>query len=166
LIAAGAWSGALMEKLDVKVPLIAERGYHIQSARHSWPEDLPPVVFEERSIILSRFSDGLRMTSYFEFADTERLADGRKWAWLLHHVDELGIAFSKTPDKWMGSRPTLPDYLPAIGRLKSNPRVLYAFGHQHLGMTLAAITAEWIAALASEVGPQADLSFYEIERFK
>ena len=65
----------------------------------------------------------------------------------------------------MGPRPTLPDYLPAIGRLKGEPRILYAFGHQHLGLTMAAVTAELTTALARGVEPSIDLTPFRIERF-
>ncbi len=40
----------------------------------------------------------------------------------------------------MGFRPSLPDSLPAIGFSTKSDNMLYAFGHQHLGMTLGAIT--------------------------
>ena len=53
---------------------------------------------------------------------------------------------------WLGFRPTLPDWLPVIGRSSANPTgVLYAFGHQHIGLTLAAVTGKVVANLA--VGP-------------
>jgi D-amino-acid dehydrogenase len=165
LISAGAWSGRLMAQLGVRVPLIAERGYHIQTTQHSWPNDLPPTVFEERAVVLTRFSDALRSTSFLEFSRPDAPADPRKWRRLRRHLDELGIEFSKEPETWMGSRPTLPDYLPAIGRLKSNPRVLYAFGHQHLGLTMAAITSEMIEAAANNSILPFDLSPFEVERF-
>jgi D-amino-acid dehydrogenase len=165
LIAAGAWSGGLMAQLGVRAPLIAERGYHVQSAHHSWPSDLPPTVFEERAVVVTRFGETLRSTSFLEFSSPEAPADPRKWRRLRRHLDELGIEFSKTPETWMGSRPTLPDYLPAIGRLGSNPRVLYAFGHQHLGLTMAAITSEIIEAIANEAPPPFDLAPFRVERF-
>jgi D-amino-acid dehydrogenase len=47
----------------------------------------------------------------------------------------------------MGFRPSIPDSLPVIGRSSLDPRVLYAFGHGHLGLTLAAVTARHIAGL-------------------
>jgi D-amino-acid dehydrogenase len=59
----------------------------------------------------------------------------------------------------------LPDYLPAIGRLKSSPNVLYAFGHQHLGITLSAITAELIESLVKVGDAAIDLDPFRIERF-
>jgi D-amino-acid dehydrogenase len=81
------------------------------------------------------------------------------------HLAELGVQFSKTPDRWVGPRPTLPDYVPAIGRLKRAPKVLYAFGHAHLGLTECAITAEAIEALAADKPPPFDLAPFQIERF-
>ena len=165
LIAAGVWSAPLLEGLGLRVPLIAERGYHLHSKKHSWPDDLPPVVFEERSVIVTRFTDGLRMTSFLEFGDADAPADPRKWERLAQHIDELGVPFSGTPERWMGPRPTLPDYLPAIGRLSAHPRLMVAFGHQHLGMTLAAVTAEWIERIAMANQPLAELHPYRLERF-
>lgn len=49
-------------------------------------------------------------------------------------------------------------------------RVLLAFGHQHLGLTQAAVTAELIVGLAMPVaGPAVpslrDLSRYRLDRF-
>jgi D-amino-acid dehydrogenase len=48
----------------------------------------------------------------------------------------------------MGFRPSLPDSLPIIDRV-CDGKVLLAFGHQHLGLTQAAITAERVAGLAA-----------------
>ena len=162
LVAAGAASGPLLRPLGHKVPLIAERGYHLHAAETDWPIDLPPVVFEERAMIVTRFRSGLRAAGFFEFGRGESPADPRKWARLRANLDALGIAFGN-PVEWMGARPTLPDYLPAIGRTASG--IFYAFGHQHLGLTLAAITGEGIAALAAGETPLFDLSPFAIERF-
>ncbi len=166
LVAAGAWSSALMRQLGAKAPLIGERGYSIHSAGHAWPTELPPTVFEERSLVVSRFDSGLRASSFLEFGRPDAPGDPRKWRALQRHLAALGIAFSEAPDIWVGPRPTLPDYLPAIGRLSSAPNVFYAFGHQHLGVTNAAITAEIIEALATDNPPPLDLAPFRIERFK
>jgi D-amino-acid dehydrogenase len=165
LIACGAWSAPLMRQLGATAPLIGERGYSMQSVEHNWPDDLPTTIFEERSVVLSRFTNGLRTTSFLEFGDPSAPPDPRKWARLAKHLDELGVQFSKTPDRWVGPRPTLPDYVPAIGRLKHAPKVLYAFGHAHLGLTESAITSELIEALATDRPPPVDLAPFAIERF-
>ncbi len=165
LIACGAWSAPLMRQFGVRAPIIGERGYSMQSLEHNWPEDLPTTIFEERSVVFSRFASGLRTTSFLEFGDPNAAPDPRKWTRLQRHVDELGVQFSTTPDRWVGPRPTLPDYVPAIGRLKSASKVLYAFGHAHLGLTECAITAEIIEALLTDKPPPFDLSPFAIERF-
>jgi D-amino-acid dehydrogenase len=165
LVCAGAWSGALMRGLGVRAPLIGERGYSVQSRSHAWPEHLPPTVFEERSMVVSRFTSGLRATSHLEFGAPDAPPDPRKWRQIRNHLAALGIAFDAEPDCWMGPRPTLPDYLPAIGRLGRAPKIFYAFGHQHLGVTLAATTAERIATLLREDRAPRDDDPFRIERF-
>ena len=165
LVAAGAWAGRLMRDLGVKAPVIGERGYSVQSAEHGWDETLPPTVFEDYSMVVSRFTSGLRASSFVEFGSPDAPGDARKWQVLERRLADLGIGFSPRPDRWVGPRPTLPDYLPAIGRLERDPRILYAFGHQHLGLTMAAITAELTTSLAEGVEPAIDLSPFRIERF-
>jgi D-amino-acid dehydrogenase len=165
LIAAGAWSSRVMRLVGLEPPLIAERGYSVQSATHAWPAELPPTYFEERTMIVSRFSSGLRATSFTELGRPEPAGDERKWVWLEAQLRELGVAFAKEPDRWRGARPTLPDFLPAIGRMQACPRVLYAFGHQHLGMTLSAITAELVESLVTGAAPGVDLMPFRVERF-
>jgi len=165
LVAAGAWSGRLMRQLGVAAPVLGERGYSVQSAEHDWPADLPTTVFEEKFVVFSRFTSGLRSTSCIEFGSPDAPGDGRKWALLERRIADLGVRFSLTPDRWVGSRPTLPDYVPAIGRLERAPKVLYAFGHAHLGLTMSAVTSELATALATEALPALDLRPYRIERF-
>jgi D-amino-acid dehydrogenase len=65
----------------------------------------------------------------------------------------------------MGPRPTLPDYLPGIGRAPSAPQLLYAVGHQHLGLTLAAVTAELIADLVAGRNTRIEISRLDLRRF-
>ncbi len=165
LIAAGAWSGRLMQQLSVNARVIGERGYHLQSADTDWPFDLPTTVFEENFVVFTRFTSGLRATSFLEFGSPDAPGDARKWALLQRRIADLGVRFSPEPDRWVGSRPTLPDYVPAIGRLERAPKVLYAFGHAHLGLTMAPITAELVLALATDQAPAIDLASFAIERF-
>ncbi|MGH6949928.1 MAG: NAD(P)/FAD-dependent oxidoreductase [Vitreimonas sp.] len=166
LIAAGAWSGSLMRGLGAQAPLIGERGYSLTSAEHNWPADLPTTVFEENFVVLTRFTSGLRATSFLEFGAPDAPGDPRKWRRLRQRVADLGVAFSDAPEPWVGPRPTLPDYVPAIGRLERAPRILYAFGHQHLGLTMAAVTAELVTAIATETAPAIELTPFRIERFE
>jgi len=165
IIAAGVGSGRLLRDIGHAAPLVAERGYHIEGDAADWPKDAPPVVFEDRSMIVTRFGDRLRAASFVEFAHHESPPDRRKWARLEQHVRQLGLPLAPPVKRWSGSRPTLPDYLPAIGVSGRASNVIYAFGHQHLGLTLAATTGEMVAALASGDTPSPDISAFTIERF-
>ncbi len=166
LVAAGPRSGALLRPLGHKVPLIAERGYHIEAAGAGWPEDMPSILFADRAMFVTRFRSGLRATGFVEFGRAASPPDPRKWARLRGHVRALGLAFEEPIAEWMGARPTLPDYLPAIGRSGRAPNLHYAFGHQHLGLTLAAVTGEAVAALIAGDRPAVDLAPFAVERFE
>ena len=65
----------------------------------------------------------------------------------------------------MGFRPTLPDSLPVIGPSKKNSRIFYAFGHQHIGWTLAAVTGKIIESLVREVQPNINIKAFSPNRF-
>ncbi|RJF85855.1 NAD(P)/FAD-dependent oxidoreductase [Sphingomonas cavernae] len=164
VVAAGARSGELMRSIGTHAPIIAERGYHLHAPSADWPE-LPPVVFEDRSMIVTRFDNGLRAASFVELGDIDSPPDPRKWKRLRAHIDALGLPIGSDAVKWMGARPTLPDYLPAIGRSERASNLIYAFGHQHLGLTLAPITAQIIGALATNTAAPVALAPYDIERF-
>lgn len=166
VVAAGVASGDLLRPLGYTVPIIAERGYHIQTPNTTWPETMPPVVFEDRSMIVTRFHSGLRAASFVEFGRLDSPADPRKWERLKAHVKALGLSFGEPVNQWTGARPTLPDYLPAIGRADDLPGLYYAFGHQHLGLTLAAVTGEAMGALVCGEAPVINTQPFSLERFR
>ena len=64
-----------------------------------------------------------------------------------------------------GFRPTLPDYLPAIGPSPHHRNLWFAFGHQHLGLSLGARTGQLVAALVSGAAVDVDLHPFRIDRF-
>jgi D-amino-acid dehydrogenase len=65
----------------------------------------------------------------------------------------------------MGFRPSLPDSLPVIGQSSAAPDVLYGFGHGHVGMTGAPMTAKILAELISRDSPAIDLTPFSPRRF-
>jgi glycine/D-amino acid oxidase-like deaminating enzyme len=165
LVCAGVRSRTLVEGLGLRAPLAAERGYHLQWAKHDWPADLPPLVFEDRSMIVTRFEGGLRAASFVELARPDTPPDPGKWQRLRRHVAQLGLPVRGGPTQWHGARPTLPDYLPAIGISPRFANLGYALGHQHLGLTLAAITGELLGAACDGATPALPLDAFDLQRF-
>ncbi|AZF11067.1 D-amino acid dehydrogenase family protein in hydroxy-L-proline catabolic cluster [Pseudomonas sp. R2-37-08W] len=169
LIACGAHSAALTAALTGKrVPLDTERGYHLMLPHEH--ARLPFAVTSlERKFIMTPMPGGLRLAGTVEFAGLQRPANMQR-AWQLHRLAN-GLfrqplnADEATP--WMGFRPSLPDSLPIIDRV-CDGKVLLAFGHQHLGLTQAAVTAELVGRLAAADVEQRDTSFiapYRLGRF-
>ncbi|WP_346842439.1 FAD-dependent oxidoreductase [Metapseudomonas otitidis] len=165
LLACGAHSAPLTERLTgTRVPLDTERGYHLMLPREQGR--LPFAVTSlERRFIMTPMAGGLRLAGTVEFAGLEKPANMPR-AWQLNRLsqglfrDELD---TEGASPWMGFRPSLPDSLPIIDRVGEG-RVLLAFGHQHLGLTQAAVTAEYIGQLAQGQAV-AGLEAYRLGRF-
>jgi len=166
VIAAGAWSRSLAKQLGDNVPLDTERGYHLMLAESTHSLLSRPVVNGENSFVLSPMETGLRMTAQVEFAGLDIAPDYNKIRSLLPHAKRMlpGINI-KEESTWMGFRPSLPDSLPVLGFSSKSNNVLYAFGHQHLGMTLAAISGQIIADLIANREPAITTSPYRPNRF-
>ena len=67
--------------------------------------------------------------------------------------------------RWMGFRPSLPDSLPVIGRHPRVPGIVLAFGHGHMGLIGAPMTARAVAALVFGCPPVIDLRPFRPDRF-
>jgi D-hydroxyproline dehydrogenase len=166
VMCAGVWSARLLEPLlgKARVPLEAARGYHVEMPGHAPLADAP-LLYSDRSVLVTPMRGRLRASSFMEFRAPDAPADPRKPARLRAALGALGYAAAEGTAAWVGARPVLPDYLPAIGRLPELPDVFYAFGHQHIGLTLAGITAECMAALVAGRAPPVDLAPFALERF-
>ena len=185
VLCAGAWSKPLAASLGYRVPLDTERGYHITvpwsavavsaAAPASAPAPAPaaaparidlPVASTERNVIMTPMSMGLRMTGTVEFGGLHLPPDARRHSLLRRQM--LALVPGTQVDQastWMGFRPSLPDHLPVICAAPRHRGVFFAFGHQHLGLTLAAVTARLVAELVQGGAASIDLAPYHVGRF-
>ena len=164
LVCAGVRSAPLLKPFGLRAPLQAVRGYHIEI-----PGGAPffdgPVIHSDERVIVTPMSGRLRATSYMEFADADAPADARKPARLRRTARALGYACELEGGSWVGSRPVLPDYLPGIGRAPGGTKLFYAVGHQHIGLTLAPITAELLADIVAMRTPRIPVAAFDLQRF-
>ena len=166
VIAAGAWSRSLASQLGDNTPLDTERGYHLMLPQSTQGLLSRPVLNEENSFVLCPMDAGLRMTAQVEFAGLKLAPNFTNIRNLLPLAKRMLPALDiRESSAWMGFRPSLPDSLPVLGFSSKSNNVLYAFGHQHLGMTLAAITGQIIADLMAGREPPIDVSPYRPNRF-
>lgn len=165
VLAAGAWSAPLARQLGHAVPLDTERGYHVTA---EGAPNLGGIAVEshERRIIVTPMDCGLRITGIVEFGGLDLPPNPRRHEDLKRHLRELAPEMELgNLSEWMGFRPSLPDMLPVIGHPPANPNAIFAFGHQHLGLTLSAITADIVSALVAGRTPPVDLRPFRPDRF-
>jgi D-amino-acid dehydrogenase len=152
VIAAGAHSKALARAAGDPVPLDTERGYHVE-----WDMETPrltrPCCPTSRGFYFCPMSGRLRVAGTVELGGltappsrhrVEKLIEGAR-----AFFPDLG-----EPDRdWMGFRPSMPDSLPVIGPSRGGDEIIHAYGHGHVGLTLAPVTARLVADLMSGRDP-------------
>ncbi len=166
VLATGAWSKPWVYQLTgKKIPLDTERGYHLHLQGLQNVISIP-ITSGERKFIMTPMSEGLRLAGTVEFAGLSLPPNMRRAKMLLPHAQALlpGLPEQKISASqcWMGCRPSLPDSLPIIDE---DEGVYFAFGHQHLGLTQAAITALLVSQLVTRQRSEIDLSPYRLSRF-
>lgn len=165
VIAAGAWSNQLTSKIGHNVPLETERGYHLMLP-NSHTRLTRAVSSFERSFVMTPMSEGLRLAGTVELAGLKSAENYARSDILLNHAGEfLSDLDNQDASRWMGHRPSLPDSLPVIGRSPKHKRVVMAFGHQHLGLTQAAVTADLVANEVFNRQQSVDISAFGVDRF-
>jgi len=165
VIAAGAWSHRLARTLSEHIPLETERGYNT-----TLPVDAFDVKrqlsFDGHGFVVTPLACGVRVGGAVEFAGLDAPPNFARAAAMLAHAKRFmpGLR-TEGGREWMGFRPSLPDSLPAIGRAAADERVVYAFGHGHLGLTQAAATARLVADIIAGRPPPIDLAPFRPQRF-
>lgn len=165
VLAAGAFSHRIAATLGERVPLETERGYNTT---------LPPdaldlrcqITFGGHGFVISRLSTGIRVGGAVELGGLDLPPNYKRSEAMLRKAKAFlpGLR-TEGGRQWMGFRPSLPDSLPAIGRSKASPHVVYAFGHGHLGLTQSAGTARLVADLLTDTSPAMDLTPFSPQRF-
>ena len=164
VVAAGAWSGKISGSGAEDLPLDTERGYHIQFSRHGNLLQRP-VAWVEGGFYATPMEQGLRLAGTVELAGLENKINKNRIDYLVRSATTMFADIGQPDDDWLGFRPTFPDALPVIGPSPRSPNILFAFGHQHVGLTLSGATGKLIADLVAGRQPPIDLSPYSASRF-
>jgi len=164
VIAAGAHSRRLALQAGDRIPLETERGYHVE-----WDMAEPllgrPSCPTARGFYFCPMAGRLRVAGTVELGGLHLPASQHRVRKLVEGARAFFPGLG-TPDReWMGFRPSLPDSLPVIGPSSGGAEVIYAFGHGHLGVTMAPVTARIVADLVAGRRPALDIAPYRAGRF-
>ncbi len=166
VLATGAHSKGWAAKLGSHVPLDTERGYHL-TLPDPGVELRVPVISGDYRFGLASMTEGLRLAGTAELARLDAKPNYTRAQRLVRLARRMLPKLNPEGAKpWMGQRPSTPDSMPVIGRSPHLPRVYFAFGHGHLGLTLAAATGRIITDLVASRPPPIDISDFRISRFR
>ncbi len=164
VIACGAFSKKLTDKLHENIPLDTERGYHIHFKGFDHLISRP-VVYADRGFGMTPMEQGLRVVGTVEFGGLNNPISKSRIKNLILNAKDMLDGLPEHEDEWLGFRPTLPDFLPVIGPSKNYKNVFYSFGHHHLGWTLGAISGKIVSSMISNEKTNLDLTPYSSSRF-
>ncbi len=164
VLAAGAHSRALALQAGDRVPLDTERGYHVE-----WDMPVPrltrPTCPTARGFYLCPMQGRLRVAGTVELGGLTAPPSPHRIARLVQGARAIFPDLPEPSRDWMGFRPSVPDSVPVIGPSAGGGDVIHAYGHGHIGLTLAPITARIVAGLVMGRDPERDLAPYLPTRF-
>lgn len=165
VVAAGAFSHHIARTLGERIPLETERGYNTTLPSSAF--DLrTQITFGGHGFVISRLSTGIRVGGAVELGGLSLPANfERSRAMLRKATTFLPALRTEGGVEWMGFRPSMPDSLPVIGPARATGRVIYAFGHGHLGLTQSTGTARMVADLVMGRAPAIDGLPFSPRRF-
>jgi D-amino-acid dehydrogenase len=165
VIATGAWSNYLANKLGVNSKIESERGYHIffKGATRVPPF---PLMIADGKFIATPMRDGMRCAGVVEFGGLKAPASEAPLNLIRRTIKEVypDLQFEKE-ETWMGHRPSTPDSLPLIGPIEGYPDVICAFGSQHIGLTIGPKIGNLVSDLIFQKGTNFDFSPFKVGRF-
>lgn len=165
VLSAGAFSHRIARTLGESIPLETERGYNTTLPSDAF--DLrTQVTFGGHGFVVTRLSTGIRVGGAVELGGLKLAPNFRRSEAMLKRAQAFLPGLKPGGGvQWMGLRPSLPDSLPAIGSARATSRVIYAFGHGHLGLTQSAGTARIVADLLTGKAPVIDIASFSPQRF-
>jgi D-amino-acid dehydrogenase len=163
VVAAGAWTPAVLQRLRVRIPIVPGKGYSFSTTPRTMPARA--IHLSSAHVMASPLGDRLRVAGTVEFDGTfDRFRDGRIEAIVRAAEGFLDVDLAARTDAWVGPRPMTPDGLPYLGRVPGHPRVVVAAGHNMLGVTLGPVTGRAIAGLIAADDPGIDLTPFALDR--
>lgn len=156
LVAAGAWSGALLAPLGIGLPVRPVRGQVIEIA--GAPGVLNTIVTHDHRYLLPRGDGRIVVGSTSEDTGFDASTTDDAGVALKRHADALlpALASLRVSRHWAGLRPGSPDGIPLIGPVPEVEGLWLNVGHFRNGITLAPGSAELLAAMAANVAPPLD----------
>ncbi|WP_300033404.1 FAD-dependent oxidoreductase [uncultured Roseobacter sp.] len=165
VLATGVWSGPMMKKLGISVPLESERGYHIVFENAEKGPKRPTMIAAGK-FVATPMAQGVRCAGIVELGGLDAGPSKAPLELMRRQVSAAYPAMTATDEiEWLGHRPAPSDSLPLIGQIGQS-KVWTAFGHHHIGLTGGPKTGRLVAGLIAGQPTNLDMTPYAPERFR
>ena len=164
VVAAGAYSKKFAQQAGDKIPLDVERGYHVE---YDMAEPLlnRPCCYAAGGFYMSPMSGRLRVVGTVELGGLSPKISQHRIKYLEKGARLFFPTLSNPSRTWLGFRPSIPDSRPVISQSSKGNDIVYAFGHGHIGLTLAPITAEIVESILTKTKTPKSISEFSATRF-
>jgi len=168
VLCGGVWSAGLARQLGLHLPLQAGKGYSLTLPN---PVESPQIcaIFTEARMAITPMGGALRFGGTMEMAGLDDMITARRVEGMLAAIPRYYPRFRPEHfagiQPWRGLRPCSPDGLPYLGRTRVASNLVIATGHAMMGMSLAPITGQIVAALLAGQTPAFDLSLLSPDRY-
>ena len=166
VLATGAWSAKWASAFECALPVQPGKGYSVTMER---PELAPraSILFPETRVGITPMEGRIRFGSMMEFSGYDTTIKPERLALLHEGANPYLVEPINTPvlETWYGWRPMTYDSLPIIGPAPRLKNVLFATGHNMIGLSLGAATGKLVAELLAGDTPHIDPAPYAASRF-
>jgi glycine oxidase len=164
VVAAGAWTGRLLEPIGIQAPTPPLKG-QIVLLRSDRPL-IQRIIEHGKSYLVPREDGRVLVGATEEDAGFNTRTTAQATRDLIDEAVRLcpTLAHAEVEASWAGLRPGSVDTRPYIGFAPGVENLLVAAGHKRAGLQLSAATAELMADLLVGRPPRLDLSHFRIDR--
>lgn len=170
VLSSGSWSRELAAKMDLKIPLVAGRGYSVTLEDSPYKLNHPAVLIEGRVALTPMDGNKIRFGGTMEITATDTPPRMSRVKGVLEAVERFFPDFTipmPTMDKvWYGFRPCSADGLPYLGRTAKWKNVVVATGHAMVGLSLGAGTGKIVSEILNEEKLSMDIAPFNPDRFR
>ncbi|MES2374345.1 MAG: FAD-dependent oxidoreductase [Bacteroidota bacterium] len=169
VVATGSWSREVAAKMQVKIPMVAGRGYSVTLEDSPYKLNYPSVLVEGRVALTPMDGNKIRFGGTMEITSHQVPPRMSRVQGILSAVARYYPEFKvpmPTMDKvWYGYRPCSADGLPYIGRTQQWKNVVMATGHSMLGLSLGAGTGKLVSEIVNEEQFSMNIAPFDPNRF-
>ena len=168
IVATGAWSGGVVAKLGLSIPMQAGKGYSF-TLPHVEKNVRIPSIFLEARVAVTPMGDSLRFGGTLEITGVDHTISMNRVKGIVdaipNYYPEMKVALPEVEDVWHGLRPCSPDGLPYIGRSSKLKNLTIATGHSMMGLSQGPGTGKLVSEIIDQKNLSVNLAAFNPHRF-